>query len=142
MGWEYSITISPSQGRVAQEFLTVGHSTLYDSTPADKSGLNDPVLEIRYYRGNPGRQPHLKFERARPALTQFDDITQVDLSHAAHAAQIAEEFAPLLVMHGDPRRPGGGRREMTLRSIANRNRFFALCPEVAELRDRIGATLN
>lgn len=36
----------------------------------------------------------------------------------------------------------GGRREMTVRSIANRNRFFALCPEVAELRDRIGATLN
>lgn len=69
----------------------------------------------------------------------------VDLSWAevrAHARMKEEIFAPLLNRHGDPRRPGGGRREMTGRSIANRNRFFALCPEVEELRDRIGTTLN
>lgn len=46
-------------------------------------------------------------------------------------------FAPLLRKHGDQRRPGGGRKFMTERSIANRNRFFRSCPEVARLRDRI-----
>lgn len=60
----------------------------------------------------------------------------------AHARMKEEVFRPLLDRHGDPRRPGGGRREMTTRSIANRNLFFALCPEVAELRDRIAAILN
>ncbi len=46
-------------------------------------------------------------------------------------------FEPLLRAHGDPRRPGGGRGAMTERSIAQRHRFFRLCPEIAELRDRI-----
>lgn len=51
-------------------------------------------------------------------------------------------FDPLLRKHGDSRRPGGGRKLMTQRSLANRQRFYSSCPEVAELRDRIGATLN
>jgi hypothetical protein len=51
-------------------------------------------------------------------------------------------FEPLLRTHGDPRRPGGGRGAMTERSIKQRNRFFRLCPEVADLRDRIVAILG
>ena len=93
--WEYSITMSPSLGRVEQERLTVDHLTLYDSTPADKGGIEDPVLEVRYYRGNPGRQPHLKLERARPALPQLETASKVTIQHAAYAAQIAEELADM-----------------------------------------------
>ncbi|MDE0190542.1 MAG: AAA family ATPase [Gammaproteobacteria bacterium] len=93
--WEYSITMSPSKGRVAQERLIVDRLTLYDSTPADKGEIDDPVLEVRYYRGNPGRQPHLKLERARPALPQLENDSKVTHQHAAYAAQIAEEIADM-----------------------------------------------
>ena len=48
-------------------------------------------------------------------------------------------FEPLLRAHGDPKRPGQGRREMTEQSLRNRSRFFQRCPEIAELRDRIAA---
>ncbi|MCY4059533.1 MAG: AAA family ATPase, partial [Gammaproteobacteria bacterium] len=87
--------MSPSKGRVAQERLIVDRLTLYDSTPADKGEIDDPVLEVRYYRGNPGRQPHLKLERARPALPQLENDSKVTHQHAAYAAQIAEEIADM-----------------------------------------------
>lgn len=51
-------------------------------------------------------------------------------------------FEPLLREHGDPRRPGGGRGAMTEESIAQRQRFFVLCPEIAELRNRIAEVLD
>lgn len=51
-------------------------------------------------------------------------------------------FEPLLREHGDRRRPGGGRGAMTEKSIARRRRFFQLCPEIAELRDRIEELLE
>ena len=51
-------------------------------------------------------------------------------------------FFPLLRAHGDPRRPDGGRRMMAESSMARPNRFFQLCPEIAELRDRIAAHLD
>lgn len=44
--------------------------------------------------------------------------------------------------HGDPRRPGSGRGAMTEKSIAQRRRFFQLCPEIAELRNRIEELLD
>lgn len=46
-------------------------------------------------------------------------------------------FEPLLRKYGDLRRPGGGRKSMTQHSIANRRGFYELCPEMAQLRDRI-----
>ena len=51
-------------------------------------------------------------------------------------------FEPLLKAHGDPRRPGGGRSAMTEKSIAQRRQFLRLCPEIAELRNRIVEYLN
>ena len=51
-------------------------------------------------------------------------------------------FEPLLEAYGDPRRPGGGRGAMTKKSIAQRRRFFQLCPEIAELRNRIAELLD
>lgn len=51
-------------------------------------------------------------------------------------------FEPLLREHGDPRRPGGGRGAMTKKSTTQRRRFFQLCPEIAELRNRIAELLD
>lgn len=51
-------------------------------------------------------------------------------------------FEPLLEAHGNRRWPGQGRRAMTEKWIARRRQFFRLCPEIAELRDRIVETLG
>lgn len=93
--WDYSISLAPTEGRVAREYLVVDHHMLYDSTLADTGGVDDPVLEVRYYRGNRGRQPHLKLERARPALAQLETDSKVNAEHAGYAAQIAEELADM-----------------------------------------------
>jgi len=51
-------------------------------------------------------------------------------------------FEPLLNAHGDKRMPGGGRGPMTKQSLANRQTFYSLCPEVGRLRDRIRTALS
>ncbi len=51
-------------------------------------------------------------------------------------------FDEVLEKHGDPRQPGGGRRDMAERSLASRRAFFQLCPEIAQLRERIAAHLD
>lgn len=50
-------------------------------------------------------------------------------------------FGELLGENGDPKTPGGGRRSMMEKALDRRGRFFGLCPEIAELRDRIIAHL-
>lgn len=57
-----------------------------------------------------------------------------------HPSFKEDVFAPLLKAHSN-RGPGGGRRQMTSASLANRKSFFTLHPEIAELRDRIQAKL-
>ena len=51
-------------------------------------------------------------------------------------------FEPLLAIQGDPRRPGGGRGDMTRKSVHKPDRFLARCPEIAELRARIAALVQ
>lgn len=48
-------------------------------------------------------------------------------------------FAPLLAVHGDPRRPNGGRDLMIEQAVRNLQRLYQLCPELKTLRDRIAA---
>ena len=68
--WEFMIAFSPSEGKVTREKLRV-HGEIYDSEAVTKNLPGDPVFEVRYYRGEKGRQPHLKFERSRAVLGQF-----------------------------------------------------------------------
>jgi predicted ATPase len=67
--WTYSIGFLARDGRLCQERLVSG-SEIYDSSPITSNPL-DPVFEVRYYGGKKGRQPHLKFEKARPVLAQM-----------------------------------------------------------------------
>ena len=91
--WEFSVTVTPSPGRVEREHLVVDDQTIY-WTPAERD-IADPVLEVRYYQGKKGRPPHLKLQSARPALGQFEADPKASLPHAAYAAQIAEELADM-----------------------------------------------
>jgi predicted ATPase len=70
-GWNYSVAFSPALGKVTSEFLFAAGSKIYDSEEVAKNSPTDPVFEVKYYSGRVGRQPHLKLERARPALTQL-----------------------------------------------------------------------
>lgn len=60
----------------------------------------------------------------------------------AHERMKETYFDPLLEKHGDPRQPGRGRKEMIERSLASHRAFLRLCPEIAELRDRVKSCLG
>ena len=53
-----------------------------------------------------------------------------------------EVFAPLLAVHGDHRRAGGGRDLMVAESLRNLPLLYSLCPELKRLRDRVAAHLQ
>jgi len=46
-------------------------------------------------------------------------------------------FDPLLALHGDARRAGGGRDRMMVESLKNYSLLLQLCPELRTLRNRI-----
>lgn len=94
--WEYSLSFSPEQGKVTRERLKVGRD-IYDSEPVTKNQPHDPVFEVRYYQGQKGGQPHLKFERSRPALGQFARLPSGS-AKPAHV-QLASEVSALLASH-------------------------------------------
>ena len=70
--WKFQIDFSPEEGKINQERLQIGSNLkdLYDSA-AISSDRNDPILEVRYFKNEQGRPPHLKFERSRSVLAQF-----------------------------------------------------------------------
>jgi hypothetical protein len=51
-------------------------------------------------------------------------------------------FKPLLKKHGDVRRAGGGRDLMIEEALRNLPLLYDLCPELAELRDRIASLVE
>ena len=95
VSWAYSITIAPEGGRVRHESLRIDGAAVFDSAPATRTNVGDPVFEVRYYRGNRGRQPHLKFKRSRPALLQFESNAKVDLAHAEWTTHVANQLADM-----------------------------------------------
>ncbi len=68
--WQLLIAFLPEEGKVTHENLFVGKNELYNSDAVTHE-QSDLLLEVRYYTGKRGRQPHLKFENSRPTLTQF-----------------------------------------------------------------------
>lgn len=67
---------------------------VFDSTPIPND-VQDPVFQVRYYGGRKGRQPHLKFEKGRPVLTQMarGGNGKWSRTHAEAAAQLAQLLA-------------------------------------------------
>lgn len=92
--WEYSVSIAPASGRVVAERLSLADDLIYYSG-GDVGGPDQPFLEVRYYHGKPGRQPHLKLDRSRTALCQLPTAEKVTRAHAAAVAQIASQLADM-----------------------------------------------
>lgn len=93
--WEYSVTLSPSRGHVADESLEYGGRAIYDSRYADRGGVGSPVLKVEYQHGGRGRPRHLPFERSRPVLRQFEGANRVESQHGAFTARVANVLADM-----------------------------------------------
>jgi predicted ATPase len=66
----YSIAISAQRSCVRNEKLSVDGDEIFDSNPIENRP-DSPVIEVRYYGGQIGKPPHLKFEKSRPVLHQL-----------------------------------------------------------------------
>lgn len=72
------------------------------------------------------------------ACVAFRDELKAGWQEARKSKHMKEEyFEPLLKMHGDPRRAGGGRDLMINESLSNLKLLYRLCPELEKLKQRI-----
>lgn len=55
----------------------------------------------------------------------------------SHARFKEDVFGPFLANHGDVRAAGGGREKLMRQSLANYRGLLAVCPELAELEQRL-----
>ncbi len=124
--WEYSITLAAREGRVRREYLKAGPNEprlLYDSTKADRGSIDDPVINVRYYRGEVGRQ--LKMERSRPVLRQFAEATEVEPVLAGAATEIAIQLADIQWVHPEPAVLRGYSQAREVERMGERGENFA-----------------
>ena len=122
--WEYSITIEPARGRVVAERLDLSGNTLYYSV-GDVGSADRPVLEVRYYRGKQGRQPHLKLDRSRAALCQLPFDEKVTPPHATVAREIANELANMQRLDPSPALLRGYSQAVFVERMGERGENFA-----------------
>jgi len=66
----YLIVISPKDGWVLDERLSVGGTEVFDSLPPDSS-WDRPLITVRYNSSGRGRKPHIPFQRSKPVLHQL-----------------------------------------------------------------------
>lgn len=109
-------------------------------------------------RANPAATQALERDLAGSGVTLLCCIAQPEVEAYAAAAYSGEVpggwamarnhrrfkeevFTPLLAVHGDPRRPNGGRDLMIEQGLQNLARLYQLCPELQSLRDRVVAHL-
>lgn len=78
--YKYMVQFSPAEGCLLEERLEVGGSPIFDSGPLDNAA-GRPFFEVRYYKGTPGRRPHLSFEKSRPILHQLLEHPECLSSH-------------------------------------------------------------
>ena len=123
--WNYSISVSPTVGRVKHEELRQEGWWLYDSSESDSGIVTEPTIRVRYYRGTVGRQPHLELERSRPVLRQFPTNRQVEPEHAAAAAKIADQLADVQRIHPAPNVLRGYSQAREVRRLGERGENFA-----------------
>ena len=76
--FEYSVGISAMQGCVREESLYVDGQEIYDSRGLSNE-ISQPYLQVRYYRGTVGRQPHFWFEKSKPVLHQILQKPEVSI---------------------------------------------------------------
>ena len=108
------------------------------ATPAAMKDLEDHIASVGVALLCCPAQPEVEIY----ACSAYSRDMGVSWAEARKHGTFKEDvFAQLLEAHGDRRRPGAGRGQMTDASLANRRLFFRLHPEIARLRDRIQAKL-
>lgn len=77
----WGMSFSCEKLRIKEEWF----GNIYDSRPVNKY-FQVPIIEVRYYQGNQGRQPHLQFESHRPVISQFADGSKGARNHRDRAS--------------------------------------------------------
>ena len=89
--WKYTISFSPTLGRVTFERLKVDGQDIYDSTPiVDSPG--DPVIWVTYYPGTQEKK-WIGIDHDRPAIGQFVDHPLIKRCHSKVAANVCAFLA-------------------------------------------------
>ena len=99
---DFVISIDARRRCVRNEQLSTGKRLLYDSTQIPNKPT-DPVLEVRYYRGKPGRQPHLRLEKNRPVLHQLANHEKVGKARQQLFAAVSNALGNMQRLDPSPR---------------------------------------
>src|SRR4029079_13859558 len=67
---DYLIRISPNEGWILSESLTLDGTDIYSSVEVESS-WDRPIIKVRYTPRRPGQRPHLSFQRSAPILHQL-----------------------------------------------------------------------
>ncbi len=144
-GWEFMVAFSPETGKVTREKLKV-QGDIYDSDPAARGALGDPVLKVRYYKGGKGNPPHLAFEPNRPVLTQLarrNGDSAVKKAHAEAAVEVARVLANVQRLDPAPQVLRGYSQAHQIGRMGERGEnFAALIRAIARDPEAHGAYLS
>lgn len=95
-----------------------------------------------------GRGVHLLCCAAQPEveawlLAGHRDKLSISWPDVRQHPRLKEDvFEPFLKLFGDPRSASGGREELTSATLRNYRGLLSVCPELAELEDRLRAFLS
>ena len=132
--------------RAIREYLVerYGHFDLWLFLPdADRAGNLEPLERQLAEQG-----VHLFCCAAQPEveawlLAGHKDKLPIPWGDIRQHRRLKEEvFEPFLEEYGDKRSPGGGRKRLIGETLANYRGLLTLCPELAELENRIRAYLT
>ena len=121
-----------------------GHLPLWLFIPdADRAGDLTPFEKEMRGRGIPLLCCAARPELEAWALAGYSDRLIVPWKEVAEHPRLKEEvFEPALEEFGDSRLPDQGRGLMVKKAVGNYRGLKKLCPEIAELEQRIRALLN
>ncbi|HSV99245.1 MAG TPA: AAA family ATPase [Sedimentisphaerales bacterium] len=92
----FRIAFSAKEGRLCEEYLSVGNKDIYDSSAMDNREPG-PAFKVRYYRPGKGQPPHIVFERSRAVLVQVarGGNGKWTKAHSEVAARVAHRLADM-----------------------------------------------
>lgn len=122
--YRYMIQFSPEKGCLLEESLVLGGWPIFDSRPVEKFP-SLPFFDVRYYKGTPGRQPHLSFEKSRPVLHQLLDHRECQETHKEHLKNCISALSNMQNLDPSPAVLREYSRAQSVRRMGERGENFA-----------------
>lgn len=97
----YLIDISPMDGWVFQEDLSIGGTDVFSSLDVESSWERG-IIKVRYSTSGRGRKPHLDFQRSRPVLHQLLNDPSCSLDHRKVIEAVTRALSNIQSVDPDP----------------------------------------